>query len=189
MGRTIWEFRMVIEATEQEADQAHDAIARALCPDEEHPGPCQPPWVASRTRLDKLEGAEGVRWEASFDQDRAGQETAGQRRYREEAVITGRIGRALLDQELPRVTVQLPKSLADRAVAAWERDSQQEGTGPPETFEQATVRGWAGTLSLIGLAVTESGRPAGDDDVVVDLTSEEIGAAIEASDHLPPEDG
>jgi len=40
-------------------------------------------------------------------------------------------------------------------------------------------------LSLIGLAITESGRLDGDQ-VVVDLTSEEIGGAVEASDHLPP---
>lgn len=143
-------------------------------------------WIAPG--LDELEGADKARWEASFDEDRFGQETSWQRLYRENAVITGQIGRALLGQELPRVTVRLPKALADQAVASWQREDYEESNDGPETYEQGVVRGWAGTLSLIGLAITESGRLDGDE-VVVDLTSEEIGGAVEASDHLPPAEG
>ena len=37
--------------------------------------------------MDELEGADKARWEASFDEDRFGQETSWQRLYRENAVM------------------------------------------------------------------------------------------------------
>ena len=42
-------------------------------------------WIAPG--LDELEGADKARWEASFDEDRFGQETSWQRLYRENAVM------------------------------------------------------------------------------------------------------
>jgi hypothetical protein len=53
--RTGWRFTVVLQATEAEADQAADAIARALCPDEFHDGPCRTPWALIRSRLDDMD--------------------------------------------------------------------------------------------------------------------------------------
>ena len=38
-------FSEIIEATPEQAEAAADAIARALCPDEHHPGYCEVPWT------------------------------------------------------------------------------------------------------------------------------------------------
>ncbi|MFI4992102.1 MAG: hypothetical protein ACHQCH_00605 [Solirubrobacterales bacterium] len=79
--------------------------------------------------------------------------------------------------------VRLPRRLAERAVAAWERD---DGEGPldPETYEQAAQRHRAATLSLIGLNIAEHGRWEGDE-VVVELDPVFIGNAVDATDDLP----
>lgn len=86
--------------------------------------------------------------------------------YRREAKLLGGLGALLVRVELPRVEVRLPRALAERAVAAWERDD--DGPLEPETFEQRVQRHRAATFSLIGLAITERGHWDGDD-VVVDL--------------------
>lgn len=43
--RDVWKISVVIEATREHADAALEAIARALNPDEHHPGYCPVPWT------------------------------------------------------------------------------------------------------------------------------------------------
>jgi hypothetical protein len=70
-----------------------------------------------------------------------------------------------------------------KAVAAWERDDT-EGDLDSETYEQRVQRHRAGTLALIGLAISERGRWEADE-VVVELHPEELGVAMDAADDLP----
>jgi hypothetical protein len=60
----------VIEATEDAAQAAQEAIARALCPDENHPGYCTVPWTTMICRFDDLDPEERAVWEADFAEDR-----------------------------------------------------------------------------------------------------------------------
>jgi hypothetical protein len=73
-------------------------------------------------------------------------------------------------------------ALARAAVAAWQRDD--EGEPEPESYEQRVLRHRAGALALIGLAVEDQGRAEGDE-VVVDLSADVIGSALDAADGLP----
>ena len=109
-------------------------------------------------------------------------ETDRQRLYREDARLLGEIGAVLAHAELPGVTVRLPSALARAAVAAWERDD--EGEPDAESYEQRVLRHRAGALALIGLAVQERGRADGGH-VVVDLSPDVIGNALDAADDLP----
>jgi hypothetical protein len=110
-------------------------------------------------------------------------ERTWQRLWREDALALGEVGEVWAAADLPRIEVRLPRALAERAVAAWERDDD-EGLLGTETFEQRTLRHRAGTLALIGLGVTERGRWEGDE-VVVELHPDVIGSAVDASDALP----
>ncbi|MCU1460939.1 MAG: hypothetical protein JWO37_1014 [Acidimicrobiales bacterium] len=76
--RTIWQVSAVIEATEEQKDTALEAIARALCPDEDHPGHCPVPWTLMACRLNDLDPEERASWQEDFDEER--------RRARESAV-------------------------------------------------------------------------------------------------------
>ncbi len=42
-GRQAWAIKVVVEATETDAQEATEAIERALCPDPGHEGPCPVP--------------------------------------------------------------------------------------------------------------------------------------------------
>jgi len=74
------------------------------------------------------------------------------------------------------------RALADAAVAAWQRDDEEELD--PEPNEQRVLRHRAGALALIGLAVEERGRADGGE-VVVDFSPDVIGIALDAADELP----
>lgn len=113
-------------------------------------------------------------------------ETDRQWLYRDDARLLGEIGAALARTDLPRIEVRLPSALARAAVAAWQRDDEGE-PGPEsdaESYQQRVVRHRAGALGLIGLAVEERGR-AEDDEVIVDLSPDVIGSAVDAADDLP----
>jgi hypothetical protein len=110
-------------------------------------------------------------------------DTDRQRQYREDALVLGELGSALFHGELPKVEVRLPRALAEKAVAAWERDDD-DGPPDPEDFEQRAQRHRAATLALIGLSIVNGGRWDADD-VVVELSSDFIGEAASASDDLP----
>jgi hypothetical protein len=109
-------------------------------------------------------------------------ETTAQRQYRRDAKVLGEIGAVLSHSELPTIDVRPPSALARLAVEAWERDD--EGPLDPESYEQRIQRHRAGTLALIGLAVSEHGRPDGDE-VVVALYPAIIASAVGASNDLP----
>lgn len=110
-------------------------------------------------------------------------ESDWQRQYREDALVLGELGQALANSPLPKVEVRLPRSIAEQAVAAWEREGD-EGPLDPETYEQRVHRHRAGTLGLIGLSVVNSGQWE-DDAVVVELSPDLIGNVVSASDDLP----
>jgi hypothetical protein len=109
-------------------------------------------------------------------------ETDRQRLYRDEARALGEIGALLARTDLPTIEVRIPLALARAAVAAWQRDD--EGQPDPESYEQRVVRHRAGALGLIGLAVEERGRTEGDE-VIVELSPDVIGNAVDAADDLP----
>lgn len=95
-------------------------------------------------------------------------ESRWQKMYREEAAVLGKIGQLFLGAEMPQIEVRLPRDAAEAAVAAWERDDDENAGPIGETFKQRVVRSRAASLSLIGLAMSERGRWM-DDDVVVAL--------------------
>ena len=75
--RTVWQVSAIIEATEAQKDAALDAIARALCPDDDHPGYCPVPWVLLACRLDDLDRDDRASWQKEFDEDRQRARDAG----------------------------------------------------------------------------------------------------------------
>ncbi len=68
--RMVWRITTIIEATEEEANVAQEAIGRALCPDPGHSGYCPVPWTTLAARFDDLDPQERSTWQASFDEDR-----------------------------------------------------------------------------------------------------------------------
>ena len=71
--RTIFKVSAVIEATDAEANDALEAIARALCPDDNHEGECPVPWtLVLACRFDDLSRKERASWMDSFEEDRRG---------------------------------------------------------------------------------------------------------------------
>ena len=99
-------------------------------------------------------------------------------RYADDALILARIGAHLFPQPTT-MTVQLPRELADAAVRSWQQDEIDQGTVESPTLRQ--MRGQAGTLALIGLAIEQRSRDA-DGDVAVELDAWFIGSALDAAD-------
>ncbi len=89
------------------------------------------------------------------------------------------LAQQLLPQS-PKVQVRLPREVADRAVAAWQR-YEDPGTLPRETDEQRSIRNDAGTLALIGQSIEETGIEDGDG-VLFKLDAWILGVALEAAD-------
>ena len=103
---------------------------------------------------------------------------AERRQWRQDAGQLAEIGRYLATQDV-RITVRLPRDLADDAMRAWERDDC--ATHPDiETPQEASERHRAGEFALIGLAIAERGKelPTGEIEVAVDAW--QIAAALEA---------
>ena len=101
-----------------------------------------------------------------------------EKNYEEWAADAGafhQLAQQLLPQS-PMVRVRLPRSLADRAVAAWQRD-EEPGKLAVETAEQRSVPDDAGTLALIGQSIEEDG-----DDVLFKLDAWVLGVALVAAD-------
>ncbi|MDQ0753057.1 hypothetical protein QF034_007288 [Streptomyces africanus] len=98
-------------------------------------------------------------------------------RYGDDTKVLAAIGTHVATQT-DRVTVRLPRALAEAAVAAWERE---ENDAPAEeTPERYALRDRAAELALIGLAITERGRWEGEE-VAVDLDLASAGAAVRAA--------
>ncbi|GGM35799.1 hypothetical protein GCM10012275_03780 [Longimycelium tulufanense] len=54
-GSTVWEVRLGIYATEQQAEEVKELTARMLCPDPDHAPPCPIPWSISLLHVSDLE--------------------------------------------------------------------------------------------------------------------------------------
>jgi hypothetical protein len=76
--RQIWAIQVVIEATEEQAHAAEEAIARALCPDEDHPDHCETPWTTIRCVLTDLDEHERATWQVGLEEDRRSASQAGE---------------------------------------------------------------------------------------------------------------
>jgi hypothetical protein len=104
-------------------------------------------------------------------------------RYAQDAAVLGRIGAVLFPQDT-KLSVRLPKELADLALAAWNHDEPDEaGPTAQETAVQRSVREHAAYLALIGLCIENTAQPDGDD-IVCDLDSWYIGGALKAAEAL-----
>ena len=75
--REVWSIQVFLEATAEQAEQAQEAIARALCPAGNHDGYCPVPWTTMRVAFQELEDDERERWQAAFDEDRRRAAEAG----------------------------------------------------------------------------------------------------------------
>ncbi len=84
---------------------------------------------------------------------------------------------AHLDPQVPRITVRLPRSLAESAVAAWDRE--ELGRMGEESREEYELRDDAAELALIGMAITSRGEWGGEE-VIVDLDVVQIAASVRA---------
>lgn len=101
-------------------------------------------------------------------------------RWAGDGEVLAQIGRAIFGQQT-RVSIRLPRALADGALAAWQRDDEDEPPLPQETPEQRRIRRRAAALGLIGLSVESGGLTEGDE-VVVDIDAWYIGDAFKAAD-------
>ncbi|MET9832640.1 hypothetical protein ABZ078_25790 [Streptomyces sp. NPDC006385] len=99
-------------------------------------------------------------------------------RYRDDTEVLAAIGSRVAAQT-GRVTVRLPRELAEAAMSAWHRDERHEPAA--ETAGRHALRDGAAELALIGLAITERGRREGEV-VTVELDIASAGAAVRASE-------
>ncbi len=83
-----------------------------------------------------------------------------------------------LDPQTTRISVRLPRSAAESAVAAWNRE--ESGGIEDENRAEHELRDAAAELALIGLAISTRGVWEGDE-VVVDLHVLQIAAALRAA--------
>ena len=104
---------------------------------------------------------------------------AAHEQWSKQADVLAQVGRALFPQET-RLSVRLPASLADAAVAAWREDGP-ESLPERETPEQLRARHRAAALGLIGLSIENRGVRHGGE-VVVELDAWFIGDALRAAD-------
>lgn len=101
--------------------------------------------------------------------------------YTRDAEVLGQIGQALFPQDT-KLTVRLPRKLADLAVAAWLRpESGPSVAATAEPVERRVQRQRAAYLALTGLSVANTGRPEGDE-VVCEVDAWYVGGALEAAD-------
>ncbi|MEV6429046.1 hypothetical protein [Nocardia sp. NPDC051463] len=98
-------------------------------------------------------------------------------RYQQDRDVLAAIGTHLDPQTTP-ISVRLPRSAAESAVAAWDRE--ELGEIGKESREEYELRSAAAQLALIGLAITARGVWDGEE-VVVDLDLVQIAAALQAA--------
>ncbi|GAB2587173.1 hypothetical protein GCM10027168_19950 [Streptomyces capparidis] len=98
-------------------------------------------------------------------------------RFQQDRTVLAAVG-THLDPQIGRISVRLPRSVAEAAVAAWERE--EPAGGGEESREEHELRADAAELALIGLAI--SARGVWDaEGVVVDLDVVRIAAALRAA--------
>ncbi len=49
MTRSLHEIRLGLLATDEQVERLQEAVARLLCPEPGHAGPCAVPWTISRS--------------------------------------------------------------------------------------------------------------------------------------------
>ncbi|MCX4718805.1 hypothetical protein [Streptomyces virginiae] len=98
-------------------------------------------------------------------------------RYRQDRTVLASIG-AHLDPRIGQIRVRLPRSVAESAVAAWDRE--ELGRVGEESREEYELRHAAAELAFIGLAISSHGVWDGEE-VVVDLDVVQIAAALQAA--------
>lgn len=98
-------------------------------------------------------------------------------RYQQDRAVLAAIG-AYLHPQVGRISVRLPRYVAESAVAAWNRDELDEISD--ESRDQHELRAGAADLALIGLAISSRGVRDGDE-VVVDLDVLQVAAALQAA--------
>ncbi|MEY9962753.1 hypothetical protein ABIA33_000779 [Streptacidiphilus sp. MAP12-16] len=98
-------------------------------------------------------------------------------RYQHDRIVLAAIG-VHLDPQISRISVRLPRSVAESAVAAWDRE-ELGGIGE-ESREEYELRDDAAELALIGLAITSRGVWEGEE-AVVELDVVQIAAALQAA--------
>ncbi|MFE6844671.1 hypothetical protein [Streptomyces sp. NPDC057686] len=98
-------------------------------------------------------------------------------RYRQDRAVLAAIG-AHLGPRISQISVRLPRSVAESAVAAWDRE--ELGGIREESRAEYDLRDDAAELAFIGLAVSSRGVWDGEE-VVVDLDVAQIAAALRAA--------
>ncbi|MCX5015120.1 hypothetical protein OG765_29775 [Streptomyces sp. NBC_00555] len=98
-------------------------------------------------------------------------------RYQQDRAVLASIG-SHLDPQISQISVRLPRSVAESAVAAWDRE-EPGGIGE-ESREEYELRDDAAELAFIGLAISSCGVWDGEA-VVVDLDVVQIAAALRAA--------
>jgi hypothetical protein len=92
--------------------------------------------------------------------------------------VLAQIGRAVFGQPT-LVSVRVPLALAEEALAAWQRDTDDEPLSS-ETPEQSHIRHRAAVLGLIGLSIESSGVVVAHE-IVVEIDAWQIGDALRAA--------
>ncbi|MEU8213906.1 hypothetical protein AB0B85_32425 [Micromonospora sp. NPDC049044] len=98
-------------------------------------------------------------------------------RYQEDRTALAAIGTDL-DRQVGRISVRLPRSLAELAIGAWNREEPHDGG--EESREEYELRDAAAELALIGLAISERGTWEGEQ-VAVELDVVQVAAALRAA--------
>ncbi|MEU5526006.1 hypothetical protein ABZ744_03605 [Micromonospora chersina] len=98
-------------------------------------------------------------------------------RYQQDRTVLAAIG-THLNPQISRISVRMPRSLAESAVAAWDRE--ELGEISEESREEYDLRDDAAELALIGLAIASRGAWDGDE-VIVDLDAVQIASALRAA--------
>lgn len=107
-------------------------------------------------------------------------DSKAQARWRENAHTLGVLGQHFRTINFDKIEVRIPLPLAERAVAAWEYESE-DGVLDEEDLDQRIQRYRSAALSLIGLCIIEDGIKDGDS-VIAKLHPCYIGSAEEAFD-------
>jgi hypothetical protein len=103
-------------------------------------------------------------------------------RWNRDAHVLAQIGAELFAQTT-RLTVRLPKALADEALDAWNReDVESSDDEREESADEQSDRHRAGSLALIGAAIEKRGAADGDEHVTVELDAWFVGHALDAAD-------
>lgn len=104
-------------------------------------------------------------------------------RWENDGVDLALIGAAFYEQDT-KVRVQLPRELADSALAAWRREDEdsEDLHSHDETLAEKRIRHRAGTLALIGASLENAPVQISGQYVIAEIDSWYIGEALQAAD-------